>query len=271
MTDLDLRRAIIAEYARLAEAAYDQAWPDAERAINSDPQGQAYQQFLVDVRVARCPFCDDIATMSWDPIGLDGAWWCHWFEWRGPRKPICEHFLGLAGAVTLGDEIPHTVFPVTPGPDVPYVIPTVLCGLNSDEILLYERDSWPELRAAAPSRPAQVRAVLSRLDVGGLPAYAVHYYSKPLLETQPAFSTWGSTDHGLNFYAVDHDREVAVFEETDLDFDLRPWIEAEMLYWIAPGDETLTLRWSAEDCPYLDLPGSRSLRYISEGELVEYD
>ena len=46
-------------------------------------------------------------------------------------------------------------------------------------------------------------------------------------------------------------------DPADFDYDLELYIRTGRLLWIAPGDETLTLRSTVEGCPFLGLPGMR--------------
>jgi hypothetical protein len=39
--------------------------------------------------------------------------------------------------------------------------------------------------------------------------------------------------------------------------------------WIAPGDASITLHGHVSRCPYLDLPGSRRLKFIRDGKVWE--
>lgn len=39
------------------------------------------------------------------------------------------------------------------------------------------------------------------------------------------------------------------------------------LLWIAPGDESITLRQGVEGCPYLGLEGPRELAFIKNGKV----
>ncbi len=53
----------------------------------------------------------------------------------------------------------------------------------------------------------------------------------------------------------------------DADFDLAPWIEQGKVFWIAPGDESMTLRSDVQGCPYLNLLGSREFVSICRGKV----
>ncbi len=52
-----------------------------------------------------------------------------------------------------------------------------------------------------------------------------------------------------------------------MDFDLMPWVNRELLTWIAPGDASLTLRQGLGGCPYVNLPGTRALQRIQYGTI----
>lgn len=269
MTQPDKRAQWVGDYAELVTQLRAKTWPsDTILSDRMDAIGAEYGRTLVDAPASRCPFCKKPVVMSWDPVGLDGPWWCHWYPYRGPRKPICEHYLAVVGAVTLPAQPPFTPYLVTPGPGVPYVVPMLLTGLSKEEAIGVEPDDFPELRRSAGSRPT-VRAVISSLDVGGAPAYAIHYFGQPVTPDQLALQSWGADDLGESLYvrADEQQRKLRLIFDDDCDFDLQPWLDEGFVQWIAPGDDSLTLQTNPSTCPYVEMPGTRSHQYLQEGSL----
>src|SRR5206468_12034249 len=88
--------------------------------------------------------------------------------------------------------------------------------------------------------------------------YAIADFADPAPTGVPRFNTWGGNEYrdvsedGAGWHSVVEDPD-------DYDFDLAPWMADGRLLWIAPGDERLVLHEGADGCPYLELPGHRSV------------
>lgn len=136
-------------------------------------------------------------------------------------------FVGLTGAVALATAVPDAPFAVEPGPGAPFVLPDALAV---DDVV----------------------AVVSAVPIGPHTGYAVAYFSKrPPHPGLLAARDWGALEAA----------------STDLDFDLRRWIERGKLRWIAPSDASLRLRSDAPGCPYLDVRGTHELQVIERGDV----
>jgi hypothetical protein len=58
--------------------------------------------------------------------------------------------------------------------------------------------------------------------------------------------------------------------EDPMDFDIAKWLDqgGKKIYWIAPGDTSMTLvTGGPSQCPYVNLPGSRSPRAMKHNGL----
>ena len=199
-----------------------------------------YLAGLPTLPLSRCPHTGETAWHSFDPYGLDGLWWRYGAAARPPERLPGTHF-ALTGAVALASRVERAPFLCKPGPGAPYVLPRLL-GLPS------------------------VVAVLSSVPVGAHQGYATSYFAQPL-PVAPAANVWGD-DHYLYLDERGASHRVAVVErEEEFDFELAPWIELGRLFWITPGDGTLTLHDTVHDCPYLGLPGRRGLQRIQDGEV----
>jgi hypothetical protein len=147
-----------------------------------------------------------------------------WSRTSAQRRTVSapSTFAGLTGAVRLNGPVADAGFPVEPGPGAPFVIPEVL-GVEG------------------------LTAVLSTMSVGTHTAYAIAYFSSP--PPHPGLLAG---------------REWGLFDgyQSELDFDLRPWIDRGKLAWIAPGDAALTLRSGSVECPYLSIEATHELQRI---------
>jgi hypothetical protein len=192
--------------------------------------------------ISRCPFTEKVVNHSLDHYGLEGFWWNH----DGPARPIAEDvpptWLALTGAVYLRGHVNPAPFLCKPGPEVPYVVPRVLAHPN-------------------------VQAVLSSMPIGDHWGYAIAYFGKPFPTHLPLVNTWGA-DH-LRFRTPDGEWawDEQVLDERDMDFELDWWIDAGKLSWVAPNDADLQLRTEVDGCPYLGLPGRRSILRIENGRV----
>lgn len=195
------------------------------------------------IALSRCPFTKTEVVHSVDTFGIDGPWWDHDAALR-PREHLPPTFLVLTGAMSLIPPVESTASLVTPGPEVPFVVPRMLKAPNT-------------------------AAVISKIKVGNHDAYPIVYFAKAKPPPRPWFNTWG-----LPVYWFEHeeegeswDRVFADYEEVD--FDLAPWIQQKRLYWIAPGDSQLNLRSEVEGCPYLGLQGRRKFLRVHFGQVWE--
>lgn len=201
---------------------------------------KAYEDSLPKVIMARCPFTQDLFVHSYDPFGLDGLWW----NYDAPARPfekLPPTYLALTGAVSLQAQVEKAPFLCKPGPAVPYLLPRLL-------------------------QTSGVQAVVRELSVGPHRAFAVVYFARPLPGDLSPPNEWGTNraylDQGSSQGWVSNPEDLEV-----LDFDLRPWLERGLLYWMVADSSDQTLRNSVADCPYLDLPGERKLQRIENGRV----
>jgi hypothetical protein len=200
-----------------------------------------YEAGLPRLPLSRCPVTGFEMRHTFDPYGLDGLWW----DLYSPRRPLLERLYtcqAITGAVRLTPPIERFPFVAKPGPGLPYVIPHLL-SLDP------------------------VQAVLNSLPVGRHAAYCVAYFTPDEMDGVEWPNDWGTNrrwgmggESGPGWCSADDG-------ESGWDFDLRPWIEKGKLLWIAPGDESLTLRAGVQDCPYLNLQGERRMQRVYDGEV----
>lgn len=200
-----------------------------------------YRELLPTIPVSRCPRTGELWNWAVDVINLDGWFWRHASSTRR-IEALPLTWLAITGAMRVIEPVPPTNFLVEPGPGVPFVIPRIL--------------QHPE-----------ISAVISQLPIGPHTGWPITYFgSRSTGETM--VNDWGSDEHYV--YAPDGTwegwREQTIYYK-DMDFDLEPWLQSGDLYWIAPDDDTMTLRTGPQDCPYLDLTGPRANALIERGKL----
>lgn len=204
-----------------------------------------YENWLPVVPLSRCPFTGETVDYCIDLFGLDGLWWNYDAPVRRTEE-LPPTYFALDGAVTLKGRIDNAPFLCKPGAGVPGVLPRLL---DQEE----------------------TRAVISSFPIGTHQGYAVFYFADAAPEDMTRVNTWGTRIYTF----VDQENMVRWGEFdlhiNDYDFELGPWIEAGKLHWIKPGDESLTLMSSVEDCPYIGLKGERQLQRIERGEVWSGD
>lgn len=200
--------------------------------------------------LSRCPFTGEKLSMVIDDMGLDGLWW----NYDAPKRPenkLPITWYALDGALKLNSDPERAPFLCSPGPDVPFILPRLLEYI-------------------------QVKAVISTIQIGAHTAYPIFYFADPMLYGEKRVNDWGTARYWETGSMIPElwspGEYISLTPDTnEYDFDLEPWIKAGKLLWIAPGDDTLTLHGHVSGCPYLDLQGSRRLKYIRNGIVWEDD
>lgn len=241
---IDTINVIEAEDARLVAAAPG-AWTREREQLQEQrrPLARAIRDEMPMIPMSRCPFCGFVAEQTFDPHGIDGLWW------RGPgatrevqAPPRCPHYFCFTGALALARPLEVLPFAVSPGPEVPFVVPSIL------------------------THPG-MRVVISSTPVGRHTGYPIFYFGDPIIPETAGLNDWG---HHLWTYYEDGQprgsRGRLLFDE-ECDYDLALWVAKGKVLYILPGDETMTLRTGVDGCPYLDLPGRRILNRLHNGVL----
>ena len=253
LMDAAERRALLTEYARcvaLLERA-EQPWEAASRPAPETLDAaqtriseicERYAAGLPRPALSRCPFTGELTWHSLDTFGIDGLWWNSEAAVR-PDEDLPATWFAMTGAVDLRAGAPSTEFVVRPGPDAPWVVPRIL---------------------ALPG----LRAVVSQVDVGPSRAWAITYFAQTPLDDVERIDDWGRDEHAVpvegSAAGWDHVADVA----EDFDFDLAPWIRRGRVLWIAPGDKTLTLRSTADDCPFVGIAGRHVPVFVRRGRVM---
>lgn len=194
-----------------------------------------YVKSLPPVEIARCPFDHNIVTKTMDIYGIDGPWW-DVNSWDLPLAGD-PHVITYSGALTHAQKLVEKVPPgleILIGPERPYVIPRLLESGAVCVIALVE--------------------VLTG-------AYLMTYFADPPLPGVEGAEPWLRKI----FYYIDETGNQAWNGRSDpWDFDIAKWIDAGKVYWIAPGDASLTVvKGKAAECPYVGLEGAQTPRSLT--------
>jgi hypothetical protein len=236
----DLLKRIHTLEAGKSNPSIDQAAYDALNADLSETF-RAYAQGLPNESVSRCPICNTPIKVPIDPYGFDGPWWWSSCPTALPSPEVCKHFQLLQGAVDLHGRTPTEARDTArPGPAVPFVIGRVLSAEGMSAV------------------------ISSRNLATGDTAYPILYFSSNPSPYPNLHQSWRSESLPLH---NDEGRVIGWGTADDpWDFDLRKWADAGKLWWIAPGDGSLTLQKSSPS-PFENLPGIRGTQLAVSGQL----
>jgi hypothetical protein len=208
---------------------------------------RTYIELLPTVQLSRCPFTDAPFFHSWDNFGLDGLWW----NFHKSARPLIEKWGGafhaLSGAVRVKlDACEKAPFLAEPGPDVPFLLPRLM--------------EYPG-----------VTAVISQISVGEHMAFPIVYFSQPGLPWKDRANDWGR-----NHYCYKDDQgAIRMGEHFDAEdehqYEIQEAIAANRLRWIAPDDPLMRIQTGLANCPFVGLPGIRSVARIQNGKLWRPD
>jgi hypothetical protein len=205
-----------------------------------------YLELLPELPLARSPGTGKVLWWKIDTGGLDGWYWRYDAAQRKHPEPMPRDWLAMNGAMRLAEPVEHPPFQVFPGPGAPFVVPRLLTAANA-------------------------RAVIAEVPVGAHTGWAITYFAANPKNPKKVglVNEWGS-----NRYDVYDDAgtwrgwDASIETLSDYDFDLTRWLRSGRLLWIAPGDESATLREGPDGCPYADLPGERRHAYVQNGEVL---
>lgn len=202
-----------------------------------------YAENLPYSEVSRCPICKEALQLPIDVEGLDGPWWWRLCSVDLPPPQGCVHFQVYLGALNWGGRIPNEITrTVMPGPEKPFVIDRLL---KMDGVV----------------------AVLSSVTIQpGYTGFITSYFSEEPLDQKDLHQEWRKETYLLR----NPDGEpVASGQKLDpWNFDLQSWVGQGKLFFIRPGDSSLTLLNELPD-EYRQVEGVAMHQYITNGE-VQY-
>ncbi len=251
---VERRKDVLAEYFRLHElrqgmqkSLLTAAEPDvAELSTASEAVlsrlhqlRNEYRTLLDMVSLSRCPFCNEITKLSFDPHGLDGLYWDYDAPISRPDPRPCAHFVVLAGAIKLSVPLARLPMLSVPGPEVPWVVPRLL-------------------------RLSMMRAVVATVPVGSHTGFPIAYFADPDPRVD-LINSWGRSYYETVDASGARGWNEVFEDDADFDFDLRSWMDQGRLMWIAPGDDQFVLRKGGAGSPYLDMPGRRGVVKVQYG------
>ncbi len=229
-------------------ATYDAAQEDEDDALAKRLLEEAgryradYFRRLPRVAMSCCPFDGKPLIRSFDPFGLDGLWW------KSPTSaeelPRGPYLCVLRGAVNFMGKPPRAGRQeVEPGPEVPYVIPRLL--------------EYPEMVM-----------VIGQLEMSdGYIAYPLAYYAELRPPVEELTADWAGSEYT---YTTQLGEAGWKTPNDPWDFDLLPWLEKGKVRWCEPGSDNQKLAAGPPDqCPYLNLPGTRAPMQVSEEGVFE--
>jgi hypothetical protein len=206
-----------------------------------------YCSLLPLLPVSRCPICGEVQQITIDNVNIDGPWWSMDEPARPPVSDrLCPHWLAQTGAVSVVGEPPLAPFIVRPGPAVPYVVRPIL-----------ER--------------SEVCAVLSSFPVGPHRAFLVMYFSHQPNFNTPLHDVWptdirppglGKASRAASDSILDY------YDESSYDYDPKPWMNSNKLFWIMPDDLYCKIFSGADGAPYFGIPGEKRIQILLDGELT---
>lgn len=202
---------------------------------------EEYAENLPYFSISRCPFCNEVLEIAFDPYGLDGPWWWATCPVMLPAHQACEHFRVFLGAMDLAGRQPvEATEGVILGPGAPFVI---------DRLLEIE----------------SMKAVISqKTTTAGYIAYFISYFSEAPVDQMELHQEWRKESYPI----YDEDGTI-VGAESKFDpwnFELRPWIEQGKLLWITPEDENLELHIDTPT-PYEGLKATHKRQIVSSGSV----
>ncbi len=224
-----------------------------------------YDSGLPRVPISRCPFTSAIIQIPLDTFGLNGPRWDSEVGIHLDNKSIqSPHYWTLSGAVRLADSLDSGNCFVCPGPEVPFVV-SDLFKADYFKAVIYQISigshvAYPIVYFAAIVHYAEEKRTQGR-GVIPFPAWFSDYayYTTCVIQTgkHAGKFVFHVTSENITHYSDMRERA---------DFDLEKWIRSGHVLWIAPGDESMTLRSDVEGCPYLNLPGTKEFLCISKGQ-----
>lgn len=247
MTDVaDERNRLMAEGNRLRVQArrLDDAGRDKQAAPLSDRMDEIwhlYRELLPEVTVARCPHSGELVRWPMDIFGVDGWFWKYRGTARRAPASLPRAWLAMTGAMRLTKPVEYAPFVVMPGPAVPFVVPRIL-------------------------KSPGVRAVIAEVPVGAHTGWAISYFG-PKPPGTGLVNVWGTDSYPVFRDGVRGGWNSVMPWVEDYDFELGRWLRSGALLWIAPGDESATLREGRDGCPFVNLPGKRELVVAFDGKV----
>jgi hypothetical protein len=163
-----------------------------------EPLIEAYWQWIPQVELSQCPYCQQGLMLPFDAEDLNGFWWMDRTQRPAAQVPqACEHFRLLLGAVNFNGLKPEaTLFESHPGPNKPFVIPRIL--------------QMPSMLAVISEIPMDC----------GYTAYPIAYFSKETPAKGSLTQAWARKEY---VFTLDDGSKGWDIKSEQEDFDLKAW------------------------------------------------
>jgi hypothetical protein len=202
---------------------------------------EEYEAHVPVLPLSRCPFTGRVVYHSIDSSGVDGLWW----NYDAPVRPVeslPSRYLAFSGAMQIERPVEYSPFPCRPGPGRPFVLPRIL---NNEK----------------------VKAVLSMVPIGNHRGFPLFYFADPVEKGVGVTNDWGSAFWQQQDPCGARAWLAVTETEDEYDFALESWVRSGKLLWIAPGDQTMTLRTGMTGCPFTGLGGEEKNQRIQYGKM----
>lgn len=239
------RQRLLAEHAAVTEAIEELETDDPTSPALNELRAQLaglrdlYVRSVPVVTVSRCPLTGAPVDLALDDEDIDGLWW----DYSWPARPALrthQTLIAYDGAMKLGT-VPASPVLASPGFEVPSIVPDLLSGHGA-------------------------AAVVSTVTVGPHEGILICYFSSTVNPDAPLLDDWGTREHWRRDAKGDHVVAHRPDHEVAREYDFRSWIESGQVFWIAPGDRTLTLQKELP-CPYLGRDGLRCRYFVQYGNV----
>ena len=210
----------------------------------------SYVALLPERPLSRCPFTGELVTVPFDCEGLDGPFWDSQDPARRPPDGgFVDTLVSWTGGVRLRRDVPQPAAPfmALPGPEVPFVVEALL---TVDDVV----------------------AVIAPNAVGQQEAFSVSYFAPDhrVVDQTVLLNDWGSRSYWLTYRSGASRSGESTVYDLDFEYEIDRWIQNEKLRWIAPGDESWTIRTGTSGCPFLDWDGERDMQRVIDGRIMEF-
>jgi hypothetical protein len=200
-----------------------------------------YADRLPRPTLSACPFCALPLKRVFDPFGPDGPWWYADVPVKFQEPAACPHFKVLLGALGLNGREPAEVqVEVRPGPEVPFVVPTLL------------------------SLPGMLAVVGRTTLATGDAAYPIAYFSDQEIAPVRLHQPWCRT---TLWFQDAGGRAAWTIANHTWAFDLAPFLRDRRLRWTRLEEAEPRVYDGAEGgpCPFVDLPGEHRPQQLVAG------
>ena len=222
----------------------DDAADPAERSLAR----AAYVTLLPERTISRCPITGELVQVPFDGVGLDGPFWNSMDPARrAPAEGLPGSVVSWTGGLRLAEPVETAPFMALAGPAVPFVVGALL---EVDEVV----------------------AVIGPAGVGAHDGFSVVYFAEdaPAVDERLLLNEWGARSYRYVYASGVERSGTSQLYDDDADFEIARWIDEGKLRWIAPSDDSWTVRDGRDGCPYLGWDGVRAMQRTIDGTIKRF-